>query len=184
MRTDRQTDTGMENGPSRAAAKPHRAEWDGGTQLRDADRQDETWSSLGSMERLLLTQQDLNWVSESPNPSMVGVGRALCGSPSPTPCPSRVTHSRLHSTVSRWVLKTAAACHPILFPGQPCRDSAREVPGSTHSLSLLLMSVLLESPAAPTPFRAWVLFAPNISRVAASARDSFALSVPRLWSFS
>ena len=29
-----------------------------------------------------------------------GVGRALCGPPSPTPCPSRVTHSRLHSTAS------------------------------------------------------------------------------------
>ena len=32
---------------------------------------------------------------------MVGVGRDLCGSPSPTPCPSRVTHSRLHRTASR-----------------------------------------------------------------------------------
>jgi len=31
----------------------------------------------------------------------VGVGRALCGSPSPTPCPSRVTQSRLHSTAAR-----------------------------------------------------------------------------------
>ena len=38
---------------------------------------------------------------ESQNHRMVGVGRALCGSPSPTPCPSRVTQSRLHSTVSR-----------------------------------------------------------------------------------
>ena len=37
------------------------------------------------------------------NPSMVGAGRALCGSPSPTPCPSRVTQSRLHSTASRGV---------------------------------------------------------------------------------
>ena len=32
---------------------------------------------------------------------MFGVGRALWGSPSPTPCPSRVTQSRLHSTASR-----------------------------------------------------------------------------------
>ena len=32
---------------------------------------------------------------------MVGVGRALCGSPSPTPCPSRVTYSRLQRTLSR-----------------------------------------------------------------------------------
>ena len=38
------------------------------------------------------------------NPSMAGVGRDLCGSPSPTPCPSRVTQSRLHSTASRRVL--------------------------------------------------------------------------------
>jgi len=34
---------------------------------------------------------------------MVGVVRALCGSPSQIPCPSRVTHSRLHSTASRKV---------------------------------------------------------------------------------
>ena len=34
---------------------------------------------------------------------MVRVGRALCGSPSPTPCPGRVTQSRLHSTTSRRV---------------------------------------------------------------------------------
>ena len=27
------------------------------------------------------------------NPRMLGAGRALCGSPSPTPCPSRVTQS-------------------------------------------------------------------------------------------
>jgi len=35
---------------------------------------------------------------------MVGVGRALCGSSSPTPCQSRVTYSRLHRTLSRRVL--------------------------------------------------------------------------------
>jgi len=35
---------------------------------------------------------------------MVGVGRDLCGSPSPTPCRSRVTYSRQHRTLSRWVL--------------------------------------------------------------------------------
>jgi len=40
-------------------------------------------------------------LSCSQNPSMAGVGRALCGSLSPTPCPSRVTQSRLHSTASR-----------------------------------------------------------------------------------
>jgi len=35
---------------------------------------------------------------------MVRVGRDLCGSPSPTPCRSRVTYSRLHRTASRRVL--------------------------------------------------------------------------------
>ena len=35
---------------------------------------------------------------------MVGVGRDLCGSSSPTPCQSRVTYSRLHRTLSRRVL--------------------------------------------------------------------------------
>jgi len=35
------------------------------------------------------------------NHRMVGVGKDLCGSPSPTPCRSRVTQSRLHSTASR-----------------------------------------------------------------------------------
>ena len=38
---------------------------------------------------------------ESQNHRMVGVGRDLCGSPSPTPCRSRVTYSRLHRTLSR-----------------------------------------------------------------------------------
>ena len=40
-------------------------------------------------------------LEKSQNHRMVRVGRDLCGSPSPTPCPSRVTQSRLHSTASR-----------------------------------------------------------------------------------
>jgi len=43
-------------------------------------------------------------VTESQNHRMVRVGSDLCGSPSPTPCRSRVTPSRLHRTVSRQVL--------------------------------------------------------------------------------
>jgi len=39
----------------------------------------------------------------SQNHRMVGVGRDLCGTSSPNPCPSRVTYSRLHSTAPRWV---------------------------------------------------------------------------------
>jgi len=42
--------------------------------------------------------------TESQNNRMVGVGRALCGSPSPTPFQSRVTYSRLHKMLSGWVL--------------------------------------------------------------------------------
>jgi len=38
------------------------------------------------------------------NHRMVGVGRDLWGSPSPTPCPSRVAYSRLQRTLSRRVL--------------------------------------------------------------------------------
>jgi len=38
------------------------------------------------------------------NHSMGGVGRDLCGSSSPTPCPSRVTQSRLHRTLPIQVL--------------------------------------------------------------------------------
>jgi len=34
-------------------------------------------------------------ITESQNHRMVGVGRDLCGSSSPTPCRSRVTYSRL-----------------------------------------------------------------------------------------
>jgi len=40
---------------------------------------------------------------------MVGVGRDLCGSPSPTPCRSRLTYSRLHRTVSRWIFNISRA---------------------------------------------------------------------------
>ena len=47
----------------------------------------------------------------SQNPRMVGVGRDLWGSPSPTPCPSRVTQSRLHRTLSRW---DRTLFHPLL----------------------------------------------------------------------
>ena len=41
---------------------------------------------------------------KSQNHRMFGVGRDLCGSSSATPCQSRVTYSRLHGTLSRWVL--------------------------------------------------------------------------------
>jgi len=45
---------------------------------------------------------------------MFGVGRALWGSPSPIPCPSRVTQSRLHSTAARrgWNISREGSCFP------------------------------------------------------------------------
>ena len=51
-------------------------------------------------------------VFSSQNHSMAGVGRALWGSPSPTPCQSRVTHSRLHRTASRrvWNISREGDC--------------------------------------------------------------------------
>jgi len=45
----------------------------------------------------------------SQNHRMVGVGRDLCGSPSPTSCRSRVTYSRLHRTASRGGLNISIA---------------------------------------------------------------------------
>jgi len=80
---------------------------------------------------------------------MVGVGRDLCGSPSPTPCPSRVTHSRLHSTVSRRVLNISrgdsTASLGSLFQGQLFIRSScgkRTVEGPKCKTT---------SPAAPQP---------------------------------
>ena len=52
--------------------------------------------SLHSIIKVLIT--------ESQNHRMVGVGRDLCMSSSPTPLPSRDSYSRLHRTLSRWVL--------------------------------------------------------------------------------
>jgi len=49
----------------------------------------------------ILTTADAPRITESQKHRMVGVGRDLCGSPSPIPCPSRVTQSRLHRTVAR-----------------------------------------------------------------------------------
>jgi len=47
---------------------------------------------------------DFGLFTESQNHRMFGVGRDLCGSPSPTPCQSRVAYSRLHRNLSRQVL--------------------------------------------------------------------------------
>jgi len=60
------------------AAVPSRQDHGGDGDPRDPPAQRGSGSSRGSQD-----------------PSMVGVGRDLCGSPSPTPCPSRVTYSRL-----------------------------------------------------------------------------------------
>jgi len=48
---------------------------------------------------------------------MVGVGRDLCGSPSPTPCRRRVTQSRLHRTLSRRVWNISREGDSTTSPG-------------------------------------------------------------------
>jgi len=59
------------------------------------------WKGKGRMESRTLGSSSL--IAQE-NHRMVGVGRDLCGSPSPTPCQSRVTQSRLHRTLFRRVL--------------------------------------------------------------------------------
>ena len=54
-------------------------------------------------------------LTEPRNHRMVGVGRDLCGSPSPTPCRSRVTYSRLHRTLSRGVLNISREGDSTVF---------------------------------------------------------------------
>jgi len=74
------------------------------------------------------------WSSRhSQNHSMAGVGRALCGSPSPAPCRSRVTHSRLH--------RTTPPCR-----GEACTppQGSKEGPGQeadAHSTALRLSCI-------------------------------------------
>ena len=64
---------------------------------------------------------------KSQNHRMVGVGRALCGSPSPTPCPSRVTQSRLHSTASRQVLSISREGDSTASLGSLCQGSTKKI---------------------------------------------------------
>ena len=45
-----------------------------------------------------------NWITESQNHRMLGVGRDSMGHLVQAPCRSRVSYSRLHRTLSRWVL--------------------------------------------------------------------------------
>ena len=54
---------------------------------------------------------------------MVGAGRDLCGSPSPTPCWSRVTQSRLHRTASKWVLNISREGDSTASLGSLCQGS-------------------------------------------------------------
>ena len=67
-------------------------------------------AARGNVTKVCKIIRSPNWVvcrthrfTESQNHRMLGVGRDLCGSPSPTPCPSRVTQSRMHRTLSRRV---------------------------------------------------------------------------------
>jgi len=70
------------------------------------------------------------------NHSMVGVGRDLCGSPSPTPCPSRVTHSSLQRTLSKWVLNISregdSTASLASITGCVCWDRRVGMPQQSH----------------------------------------------------
>jgi len=68
--------------------------------------------------------------TESQNHRMLGVGRALWGSPSPTPCPSRVTHSRLHSTAARWGLNISREGNSTKVPPSPSNLGGQQEAGS------------------------------------------------------
>jgi len=57
------------------------------------------------------------------NHRMVGVGRDLCRSPSPTPCQSRVTYSRLHRTLSRRVWNISREGDSTTSLGSLCQGS-------------------------------------------------------------
>jgi len=57
-------------------------------------------SKTSCLKTLVIRGDDHSETTESQNPGMAGVSRDLCGSPSPVPCPSRVTQSRLHRTLN------------------------------------------------------------------------------------
>ena len=74
---------------------------------------------------------------------MVGVGRDLCGSSSPTSCRSRVTYSRLHRTLSRRVLNISREGDSIstrLRRGCPSRGRQRKSSPSPWRRSICVMS--------------------------------------------
>jgi len=82
-----------------------------------------------------ITESQNHRIRESQNHSMVGVSRDLCGSPSPTPCQSRVTQSRLQRTLSRWVLNISRegdSTTSLGSPGSPVSLSAT----SPHLLNM------------------------------------------------
>ena len=128
---------------------------------------------------------------------MFGVGRDLCGSPSPTPCRSRVTYSRLHRTLSRRVLNISREGDPHSLPGQGREEGA---PGASRALAAGLpaagssvpssgrLSAPRKSGALPSglPLKAWfsngskVIFSigMNVFADLGSARCS---SLPLLW---
>jgi len=70
---------------------------------------------------------------------MFGVGRDLCGSPIPTPCRSRVTQSRLHSTASRGVWNISREGDSTTSLGSLGQGSVR-APNHSKSLATLKTS--------------------------------------------
>jgi len=85
--------------------------------------------SLGNTRNLCPPPLDF---TESQNPSMAGVGRDLWESPSPTPCRSRVTQSRLHRTASRRILNISREGDSTASLGSlaQCSVTVQQVPSS------------------------------------------------------
>ena len=95
---------------------------------------------------------------------MVWVGRALCGSPSPTPCRSRGTQSRLHRTLSRQVLSisregdSTAPLGSLKQPLETCRKMGHLQVVYSELLALHAETLISSScfgwwhlPASPVP---------------------------------
>ena len=81
----------------------------------------------------------------SQNHRVVGVGRDLCGSSSPTPCPSRVTQGRLHRTLSRRVCNISREGDSTASLGSLGQGSVT-LRGKKYSVKNQKVSIIIKKP--------------------------------------
>ena len=79
-----------------------------------------------------LDHGEIAFLNQSQHHRMVGVGRDLCGSPSPTPCRSRVAYSRLHRTLSRRVWNISREGDSTTSLGSMITRTGNPVPRFLH----------------------------------------------------